>query len=160
MNQQNLYKKRIIQKKPEFDTLIRNYRETDLDDMVRIWYAASVTAHSFVPASLWALQKSAMKEEYLPRAENLVFESEGNIAGFISLVGNRVCALFVVPEMQGKGIGKALMEYAKSLKGKLFLRVYKENEGALRFYKKCGFEAVGEELDEFTGCVQILMGWE
>jgi putative acetyltransferase len=101
-----------------------------------------------------------MKEEYLPRAENLVFESEGNIAGFISLVGNRVCALFVVPEMQGKGIGKALMEYAKSLKGKLFLRVYKENEGALRFYKKCGFEAVGEELDEFTGCVQILMGWE
>lgn len=140
--------------------MIRNYRETDLDDMVRIWYEASVTAHFFVPASFWALQKSAMKEEYLPRAENLVFESEGNIAGFISLVDNRVCALFVAPEMQGKGIGRALLEHVKAFKGTLSLRVYRENEKSLNFYEKCGFKAVGEELDESTGCVQIVMEWE
>jgi len=139
--------------------LIRNYRETDLDDMVRIWYEASDISHSFIPASFWASQKSAMREEYLPRAENLVFEYEGIIAGFISLVGSRVCALFVAPEMQGKGIGRALLEHAKSLKGKLSLRVYKENERAFRFYKKCGFAEAGEELDEFTGCIQIVMEW-
>jgi putative acetyltransferase len=141
----------------EIDKLIRSYRKTDLEEMVRIWYEASVIAHSFIPASFWALQKSAMKEKYLPLAENFIFEDEGQLAGFISLAGENVCALFVAPEMQGRGIGRALLEYAKTLKGRLSLKAYRENESALRFYEKCGFVAAGEEVDEYTGCVQILM---
>jgi hypothetical protein len=86
----------------EPDKLIRDYRETDLEEMVRIWYDASTIAHFFIASSFWALNKSAMREKYLPLAE-------------------------------------------------------RENENALRFYKKCGFFAVGEEIDEFTGCTQILM---
>jgi putative acetyltransferase len=141
----------------EIDKLIRSYRKTDLEEMVRIWYEASVIAHSFIPASFWALQKSAMKEKYLPLAENFIFEDEGQLAGFISLAGENVCALFVAPEMQGRGIGRALLEYAKTLKGRLSLKAYRENESALRFYEKCGFVAADEEVDEYTGCVQILM---
>ncbi|MGB9940740.1 N-acetyltransferase [Methanosarcina sp.] len=140
--------------------MIRNCRKTDLEEMVEIWYKASVSAHSFIPASFWALQKSAMKENYLPRAENFILEEEGQLTGFISLVGERVCALFVAPEMQGRGIGRALLEHAKTLRTRLSLKVYRENERSLRFYEKCGFVATGEELDEYTGCVQILMKWE
>jgi len=103
--------------------------------------------------------KNAMKEKYLPLAENLVLEEEGKIAGFISLVGERICVLFVEPEMQRKGVGRALLEHAKILKGKLSLKVYRKNENAFRFYEKCGFIAFGEEIDEFTDCVQILMEW-
>jgi putative acetyltransferase len=98
-----------------------------------------------------------MREKYLPLAENLVFEEEGKVAGFISLVEEKVCALFVAPEMQGKGIGRALLENVLALKGNLTLKVYRENENALRFYEKCGFVAVGEKVDEFTGCAQILL---
>jgi putative acetyltransferase len=144
----------------ETDKLIRYYRKTDLEEMVNIWYEASVTAHSFIPASFWALQKSTMKEKYLPLAENFIFEEDGQLAGFISLVGERACALFVAPEMQGRGIGRVLLEHAKTLKERLSLTVYRENERALRFYEKCGFIAAGEEVDEFTGCVQILMEWK
>lgn len=139
--------------------MIRNYKETDLEEMVRIWYDASTIAHSFMPASFWASKKSIMKERYLPLAENFVFEEEGMITGFISVVGERVCALFVAPEMQGKGTGRNLLEHAKNLKGKLSLKVYRENKNAFRFYKKCGFVAAGEEIDEYTGCVQVLMEW-
>jgi len=139
--------------------MIRNYRETDLEEMVKIWYEASVHAHSFVPASFWALNKSAMKQKYLPLAENLVFEKEGKVAGFISLAGEKVCALFVAPEMQGEGAGRTLLEHAKTLKVKLSLKVYKENRNALRFYNKCGFVEVGEDIDESTGCAQTLMEW-
>lgn len=139
---------------------IRNYKEADLEEMVEIWYDASVVAHSFIPASFWTSQKSAMKEKYLPLAENFVFEEKGRVTGFISLVGDRVCALFVAPEMQGKGIGRTLLERAKTLKGKLSLKVYRENENAFHFYKKCGFVPAREELDELTGSVQILMKWE
>ena len=140
--------------------MIRNYRETDLEEMVGLWYDASVLAHSFIPSSFWALNKIAMKEKYLPFVENLVFEEEGKVVGFISLVGERICALFVAPEMQGKGIGRDLIEHAMILKGNLALRVYRENENALRFYEKRGFVTVGEEIDEFTGCVQILIEWK
>jgi len=139
---------------------IRTYREIDLDEMVEIWYEASVIAHSFIPASFWASQKNAMKERYLLSTENFVFEESGQVSGFISLAGDRVCALFVDPEMQGKGIGSALMEHAKNLKGRLSLMVYRENEKGIHFYKKCGFAEVNEEVDEFTGCMQILMKWE
>lgn len=140
--------------------MIRDCSEADLEEMVRIWYEASVLAHSFIPSSFWAFNKSAMREKYFPLAENLIFEEEGKVAGFISLVGERICALFVAPEMQGKGIGRALLEHALALKGNLSLKVYKENENAFRFYEKFGFLAVGEEIDEFTGCTQILMMWK
>ena len=140
--------------------MIRNYRETDLEVIIRIWYDASVIAHSFIPSSFWASNKSAMRDKYLPLAENLVFEEEGKAAGFISLVGEKVCALFVAPEMQGKGIGRALLEHAMVLQGNLSLKVYRENENALRFYEKRGFAAVGEEIDELTGCTQIRLEWK
>lgn len=139
--------------------MIRTYREIDLEEMVRIWYGASVIAHSFVPASFWASNKSAMKKKYLPLAENYVFEQDGQVAGFISLVGERVCALFVAPEAQGKGIGKALLEHAKVLKGRLSLKVYRDNKKATLFYEKSGFRVAGEEVDEYTGHLHILMEW-
>lgn len=150
---------RLFRNNRESDRLIRRYKKVDLEEMVRIWYEASVIGHSFIPASYWASQKNAMKEKYLPLAENFVFQEEGQIAGFISLVGERVCALFVAPEMQGIGIGKTLLEYVKTQKEKLSLKVYRENESAFRFYKNCEFMAAGEEVDEYTGRIQILMEW-
>lgn len=140
--------------------MIRICRETDLEEMVRTWYDASVIAHPFVPASFWASYRSAMKEEYLPLAENYVYEQEGKVTGFISLVGEIVCALFIAPEAQGKGAGKALLEHAKALKGSLSLKVYRDNRKAILFYEKSGLRATGEEVDEYTGSAQIVMEWE
>lgn len=139
--------------------MIRKYRKTDLEEMVNIWYDASVRAHSFVPSSFWASEKKAMREEYLPLAENFVFEEDGKVTGFISLVGEKVCAIFVAPEKQGKGVGSALVKHVMVLRGRLNLKVYRENKNALEFYEKCGFTAAGDEIDEITGCTQIHMEW-
>lgn len=144
--------------------MIRPCKESDLDAVVRIWYEASVIAHAFVPADFWASKKSDMKHIYLPAAENWVFEEEGEIKGFISLVGSRICALFVSPVFQGRGIGKALLGQANKLsreegRGPLSLKVFKENRKARRFYEKCGFRPVAEEVEELTGCENLLMEW-
>jgi len=140
--------------------LIRAGRENDLEVLVRIWYEASVLAHAFVPAEFWAEQKGAMKNTYLPAVENWVFEEEEEVLGFISLAGERICALFVEPEVQRKGIGTALIKHAKALKGDLSLKVYLENGNALHFYEKCRFVPVAEETDEYTGFKQLLMELE
>ena len=41
---------------------------------------------------------------------------------------------FVKETMQSKGIGKQLLNHAKEFKSKLKLRVYQENEKAIKFY--------------------------
>ena len=98
--------------------MIRNYKESDLEEMVRLWYKASITAHAFVPASFWAAQRNDMKEKYLPLAENFVFEEEEQIKGFISLVGNKICALFVDPEAQRQRHWQAASRICKKHEGR------------------------------------------
>ncbi|MGM7720777.1 GNAT family N-acetyltransferase [Metabacillus sp. Hm71] len=62
--------------------------------------------------------------------------------------------LAVDPEYQGTGIGRKLLENYKQRarkKGisKLSLRVLATNEGAIQFYKKCGFIEQGRLINEF-----------
>lgn len=57
--------------------------------------------------------------------------------------------IYVLPEQQGKGIGKLLLQeiIAKALQGenkKLFLNVNKHNK-AVKFYEKNGFKIIDEE---------------
>jgi putative acetyltransferase len=49
------------------------------------------------------------------------------------------------------------MKKAKSLRRKLNLTVYLENEKSILFYRKCGFKPVEERVDEHTGHIEILM---
>ncbi|MBI9074110.1 MAG: GNAT family N-acetyltransferase [Desulfatibacillum sp.] len=65
--------------------------------------------------------------------------------------------MFVSPKEQGRGIGGLLMDKAKSLRNRLRLSVYKENQKSVRFYEKRGFSAVQEQMDEHTGCPEIVM---
>lgn len=68
-----------------------------------------------------------------------------------------MAAMFVSLDAQGRGIGQQLMDKAKSLRQKLNLSVYRENEKSIQFYRKCGFKPVKERVDEGTGHVEILM---
>lgn len=61
----------------------------------------------------------------------------------------KIGAIYVLPEFQGKGVGKALIEYVIEKYGKsdLQLNVAKYNAKAIDFYKKQGFESVGDVND-------------
>jgi GNAT superfamily N-acetyltransferase len=51
--------------------------------------------------------------------------------------------LYVEPDVQGQGIGTALLEQAKALRpGGLVLWVFQKNTGARRFYERHGFRLV------------------
>ncbi len=98
-----------------------------------------------------------MRETYIPDSDTYVFSENGTVKGFFSLHGDSLAAMFVSPGDQGKGIGQQLMNKAKSLRRRLNLTVYRENEKSVQFYRKCGFKPVKERVDEHSGHIEILM---
>lgn len=141
------------------NTTIRQATEKDIDDLVEIWYKASVIAHDFIPEAYWQKNKEAMGNTYLPHSEMYVSTARNGLTGFVALVDDCLAAIFVSPEFQGKGVGSLLLEEAKNHRNKLCLRVYKKNSNSVGFYKSKGFSIVSESIDEATGEEEFLMEW-
>ncbi len=102
-----------------------------------------------------------------PSREVYLAVIDGEIAGFVVLemsgafVGY-VKSICVSPGWRGKGVGGRLMSFAEervfSEAPNMFLCVSDFNEGALRFYERLGYEAVGELRDYIVpGRSEILM---
>ena len=60
---------------------------------------------------------------------------------------------------RSKGVGKALLEYAKSRKPSLTVSVYQKNQRALAFYRRKQFVVQSEGIDEDTNEADIQMLW-
>ncbi len=135
--------------------MIRPYEHADLSELLDAWYSASQVAHPFLDEAFFNHEREQIREVYLPRAETWVFEQEGSVVGFIALLGNEVGALFVDAEHHGKGIGRALMDHARSVRDNLELDVFQDNRVGRAFYEKYGFRQVEEHLHEGTGFVQL-----
>ncbi|TMU22849.1 N-acetyltransferase [Halomonas sp. ATBC28] len=137
--------------------MIRKYREADIEQILDIWLSASIKAHSFVGSEFWQSKVSDMRDIYIPASETFVFEADEQITGFYCLYGNTLAAVFVLPSLQGHGIGSALIEDAKSRRACLQLSVYRQNASSISFYQKHGFIALSEQIDEQTGYPEFIM---
>ncbi|UDF03785.1 GNAT family N-acetyltransferase [Asticcacaulis sp. AND118] len=77
---------------------------------------------------------------------------EGQPTGFCTLIGeNMLAMLFVDPDYQRRGIGRALIAHARALKGPLIVEVNEQVEGNVRFYEKCGFKVTGRSETDAAG---------
>lgn len=130
--------------------LLRPYDAVrDLESCLAIWRAASENAHSFLGTDAIRSDEEAVRERYMPLAEITIAEREGEIAGFIALLGSFIGGLFVSPARHRFGIGRELVEDAARRKGVLEVEVYRENSRALAFYRAIGLRAVSERpLDD------------
>lgn len=137
--------------------MIREYRQRDLDSVLQIWYEASKIAHSFLADELLQRQKIEIRDKYIPMAETWVMEQRGVIQGFISLLDSYVGGLFIHPDFQRGGVGKALVQKARAEKGELSVGVYDKNITAHRFYHKMGFCETCREVQPDTGEIVITM---
>lgn len=137
--------------------MIRKYSPDDIENILTIWLETSIKAHNFVEAAFWKSQVENMRDIYLPASESWVYETDSTIAGFYSLYEDTLVAIFVSPELQGQGMGKALLSHAKEQRNQLSLSVYKENKPSFDFYKSQGFTVVSEQTDEHTGHQEYTM---
>ncbi len=130
---------------------IRHYENSDLDAVLSSWEAATRLAHPFMTDEFIAQERINVAEIYMPNTDTWVVEIDGNVEGFIALMGNEVGAIFVQPKYHGEGAGKALMDKARELHGALEVEVFKENSIGQNFYLHYGFEYLEEKLHEPTG---------
>ena len=138
---------------------IKNLATKDIETVVELWYKTSIIAHDFIPESYWAKNKDAMTSIYLPNSETYVAIEDEKIVGFISMVENLLAAIFVDNKIQGKGVGKELLNFIKKRRNKIQLQAYKKNTKTVDFYKSQNFKILSENKEKETGEYEYLMEW-
>ncbi len=138
--------------------MIRKLENTEIDKVMDIWEKTTIKAHNFIPKKYWENNYNTVKDVYIPMADTFIYEDNGVIKGFISIINNEfIGALFVNIDSQGMGIGKALLEYAMNKYRKLALAVYMDNKQAVKFYLSRGFKIIKEQVNEDSGFKEYIM---
>ncbi len=137
--------------------MIRQFVQSDMEQVLKIWLEASIQAHDFIDKRFWESNVDAMRDIYLPSAETIVYEINNEICGFASYFDHNLAALFISPEMQNRGIGTELLNEVKKKCHKLQLSVYKENRRGVAFYTKNGFAILREQTDANTEHRELVM---
>lgn len=138
---------------------IRRAVERDLDAVMCLWLAGNLQAHSFVPEAYWQGHFEGVREA-VARSEVYLGVLGEEIVGFIGLDGRYIAGLFVAQAHRGKGVGRQLLNYVKAKKETLALQVYRQNEDAVRFYRREGFAVCAQQCEEETGQAEYTMGWQ
>lgn len=119
--------------------MIRKREEKDNDEIMNVWYEASSLAHPFLESDFVEKTKRDLKDIYIPNTETWVYEENNAVVGFISMLGNEIGGLFVLPNNHSKGIGTQLVSFIHELYGELEVEVFEKNVIGSAFYAKYGF---------------------
>ncbi|MDG2340376.1 MAG: GNAT family N-acetyltransferase [Paracoccaceae bacterium] len=91
-----------------------------------------------------------------------VADDDGMLKGFLAKDGDEVNCLYVSNLAQGNGVGKTLLDHAKTGSDRLELWTFQANQGARRFYGREGFAEVektdGQRNDE--NLPDVFLAWE
>lgn len=135
--------------------------------LYKTWLATYPNAeHGITTDDIKALYKTkndgeriAKREEALrnPRSGEFCFvaKDDSRVVGFCrtveSVSGNKLQAIYVIPDFQGKGVGKALWNEASKKfnpSKDIFVEVATYNLKAIVFYKSLGFKETGKTFTE------------
>jgi GNAT superfamily N-acetyltransferase len=130
---------------------IRPAEPADADAVAAIWYAGWGDGHlGHVPAELVALRT---KESFWTRAAERVADTtvavvDGDVAGFVMVVGDEVEQVYVSRDHRGSGVaGVLLAEAERQVKAnghsEAWLAVATGNARARRFYERSGWTDTG-----------------
>ena len=121
----------------------------DYAEIVEVWEASVRATHHFLSESDIEYFRPLILHEYLKAVELRCIRGEdGRIAAFTGTANGKTEMLFIRPCYRGKGMGKALLQYAILEKQAYEADVNEQNEQAVGFYLHSGFEITGRsEVD-------------
>jgi ribosomal protein S18 acetylase RimI-like enzyme len=125
---------------------IRSLAETDVDAVIRVWTETKRDTYDFIERERHytdADDEAFFRGHILPRCAIWVAVADGDVLGFVALVGTYLDRLYVRPAAQRRGVGSALLARAIEVSPDgLELHTHVENFKARAFYEKMGFVAV------------------
>lgn len=128
--------------------MIRKHTPEDLEAILDVWYKSSTIAHPFLETDYVEKVKKDMRTLYVPNSETWVYVNNDVVIGFVSMMGDEIVGLFVLPDDHSKGIGTQLVNYISESRDKLEVEVFEKNVIGRAFYSKYGFSLIDRFLHE------------
>jgi putative acetyltransferase len=127
--------------------MIRAATIEDHPQIIELWERSVRATHHFLPED-YLNEIKLLLPTILPHAEVYVFENNDVIEGFTGVAEKKMEMLFIDPASIGKGYGRMLAEFCIHTLNADKVDVNEQNEQAVRFYKKIGYQQIGrQELD-------------
>tara|TARA_R110002012_G_scaffold9587_11_gene44110 strand:- start:3753 stop:4193 length:441 start_codon:yes stop_codon:yes gene_type:complete len=118
--------------------------KTSYSELIALWEASVRATHDFLAEEDLLMLKPLIFEQFLDAVELRVARStSGEIVGFSGVSDDKLEMLFIAPNARGEGIGTALVDHALQAQAVSKVDVNEQNEQALRFYQRLGFQVVG-----------------
>lgn len=140
--------------------MLRPYEPDDLPAILDAWYQASLVAHSFLSADFLEEERARIADQWIPMADVTVYEVNDSVVGFIAMIGNEVGGLFVHPDFQRRGVGRALLDGVRDAHPHLVLNVFESNRIGRSFYASYGFREIGSHVNEATALPELRLRYE
>lgn len=131
---------------------IRKAQREDQSALLCIWEQSVRSSHGFLSEQDIHSLMPIVRDQALPNLEVWVLCDEASAPiGFMGLDDNKLEALFISPTSFRKGGGKAMLEYARKLKGPIQVDVNEQNLSAVAFYLSNGFVVAGRSSTDSQG---------
>lgn len=132
--------------------------EADVPRLVEVWEASVRATHDFLSDADIVGYRPIVRDQLFGSMELYGVRDEGGqLVAFSGVANGKLEALFVHPDWRGAGIGRRLVRHAVDERGVTILDVNEQNEQAVGFYRRLGFEVEGRsELDELGNPYPLL----
>jgi ribosomal protein S18 acetylase RimI-like enzyme len=125
--------------------LIRDYRSEDFDAVTILWRVSrekSLPDFQRAKGYFFYEDQEYFRDHILTQNQMFVVEAAGRPVAFMAMRDNFIDHLYVHPDHQQRGIGKALLDLARKRSPEhVWLYTLQINTGARAFYEKNGFVA-------------------
>jgi ribosomal protein S18 acetylase RimI-like enzyme len=125
--------------------LIRDYRSEEFDALTILWRISrekSLPEFQRTKGHFFYEDQDYFRDHVLKEDRVFVAEMDGKPVAFMAMQGEFIDHLYVHPAYQNRGVGKALLDYARQLSPEhIWLYTLQINTNARAFYEKNGFHA-------------------
>ncbi len=131
---------------------LKSPSDATLDELLSVWEKSVRSSHHFLKEEDIEYFRPLVRNQYFHAVRLFVTRNaQRRIAAFMGLSDNMLEMLFVLPDEQGKGHGKALVEYAIEKCGIRKVDVNEGNDQAYRFYLHMGYRVIARDDLDATG---------
>ena len=128
---------------------IETITSEDYAELLLIWEDSVRATHKFLTEEDIESFKPMIMEQAFPAVELRCVKENDMILGFVGVYEAKVEMLFLRDTARGKGIGRALLDYAVDVLGCDKVDVNEQNPQAVGFYEHYGFKVIARSpLDD------------